>query len=722
VKARSFDGITVNADYVLLGLPNDAERQYTAAVALQQRIGRTPIIRSTTLGERTMAFTVVAAPQVTATDPQHVAFAEYVHWLFRAGGGLRALIARRDSGDVDTDMFVWVEVTDFGPDPSNPSIFNGTFTAPDGYWHSLTPVTDTTSPLAVLGNAEARPVVTLTGADATRSRYTISDRTGFGIGGWLVGVAWANPQVNTWVWANGVSIPFIVSDGRLWFRVDITTEGPTLVDVYYVASATNTVTAGRLDDAGTTLDAALAARTSVTADATTAGANAIAASLTWHPGITSAHHQGTPYTFGLVAEDQVAIYDREATGERRQLADDADSFVFTTSAEVSDIGAFDITVASGIRLPDADGSESDDSSRSIQTQPDRPAYLRVRVGIGGEHTDLFEEWREFRDGIESSNELNDLSEYQMDWTYGGSTGEGYGRSVDTYIEWNEEMGENETYYRLYSAITSASIANGIAGAVEDATVTLTESEGGYTYLVTFAEGSFADIALPFIGFSHQGDVAALAEQAWVDADGNVITSEDNGGTIDPSNGRVRVVLRYRVRDDESWYTAWSQVVDGNLIASAQAITVPTQSFPNGAVQVAIGLESVANGKTSIDWGVLTVTSSPVLTFMAGKPPLVSAPSTDTALYLDGSLRVDTDADGAPESTITCIGVFCDDGVALDCDELWIEGDGGIGPVYGQFQFQQPNAWIVLPPGNEIAFTLTGNLAAAEFAYSERWAF
>src|SRR5690606_26497524 len=141
----------------------------------------------------------------------------------------------------------------------------------------------------------ALPTLTFTGGDAvTRQRVTYTDRTGHGVSAYMVSVAPEEDELseeNYVIYANGLQIPFVFDSGRLYFRIDCPPPPErTFVDVYQGASIANTVTAGRLDPAGTTLNAALGSGT-VEADTAAAISNPLAPSLAWHPGVTYPHEQ-----------------------------------------------------------------------------------------------------------------------------------------------------------------------------------------------------------------------------------------------------------------------------------------------------------------------------------------------------------------------------------------------------------------------------------------------
>src|SRR5690606_22088210 len=96
----------------------------------------------------------------------------------------------------------------------------------------------------------------------------------------------------------------------------------------------------------------------------------------------------------------------------------------------------------------------------------------------------------------------------------------------------------------------------------------------------------------------------------------------------PTVGAVRAVVRYQVRDDETWHLAWSREViggpqsqsslsgwlaklfpNGTLNAGASSITVPTLNIP-GALRVAVGLEPVGDRQNTVTWGTLDILSDP----------------------------------------------------------------------------------------------------------------
>lgn len=732
MKVLQIDDVAVNgANLVNFGFSNDGDRPYEVDLRVQPREGRTPTIVGGQRAARVLAFT--AWPNKASEDWSGIDdFELTVHRTLRADHVVRRVLVERVPGNASTRMVAYGAINRFEPLGTTREEYHGEVTFPDGYWYAETPLEPTTNPFTVGGNADAYPTVTLTTSEvATRTNVVVTDATGQGLGGWLVGVPWANAAAKTWLWINGFPAPFRVTGGRLWFRVNVQGGKSTIVDAYHAPSRPDNEWADRMNDGGTVLDAALAAGTSVSANLLTPGRNAVSANLTWHPHISGAHAQGLPYTFGLVDENLIVLIDRTAAGPRQSLADDADSFVFTSSAELAGIGGFQVAVASGIRLPAPDGSSQDDFSRSITEQPNRPAFLKVRVGIGGFTPGTVEwrghsasnaidadmsgggaeQWDEQDDGITQVQEIYDLSKFQMDWTYGGSTGEGYGRWQETDID--DPTSNPHNVYNLYSYITSGSVENGISAAADGASVSLLETSGGWTYLVTFAAGSYAGVALPFLGFSHEGHHAVLVDQAWVDANGNVLT---NGAADSPANGQVAVVLRYRIRDDETWYTAWRTIVNGTPDAAEQTINVPATAFPNGAVQVAIGLESVANGETSIDWGVLRVVTNPTLTFMAGKTPTVEVAEPVDAMALDGAIRVHPGT--ARENRLGCKMVFVDTDLTLDCDALLV--DDRTQPIKGELTYGDPTNWVVLPPG-ETTYELSGNVDDATFTVYERWA-
>lgn len=746
MKIVEVDGTAVNGSGELrVGINNETARPLRARIDLQNRSRQSPTIRSIQKDARVFELKISPSDPQFSSDAYLEAFERQVGRLFEPGRKLMPIVAERIPGNALTEMLNYGVVQDLDPPKVNRYPFVAKLLMPDEKWTNLLTTVETTSPITVGGNAQARPTVVLTSTGTgTRNRATITDRTSQGAGGWMNAIDWTHPAAETWLWVNGVPMPFLVSGGKLWFRTDINALQSTSVDIYHIAGSTNTRFADRLERSGTVLNAALAARTSVEADIATAGRNPVSSMLTWHPMPTAAHWDSLPYTYGLSAENQITLIDREAAGERQLLADDADSFVLSSPVEISGISAFDITVASGIRLPDSDTSEADDFSRSITEQPDRPAYLKVRVGVGGfslgtfeyVHTEDAEEdigvehsvsnvvggweetWNEKEDGEMTSDRVIDNSRFQGSFTYGGSEGSIYNRDLTIYEDFDSDLGDLESHYQLATWISQGKMASAIAAAADGASVALLEQSGGWTYLVTFPAGSYAGVALPFLSFSNSGDLAILVDQAWVDSSGDVITSDEASGTSDPKNGRIKVVLRYRVRDDETWYTAWSQIVDGTLAAEPQTLTVPAQSFPTGATQIALGLESVANGKTAIDWGVLTVEENPVLTFMAGKTPLPDVSEDISAMMIEGTLLVDADGDGVTDYTLQCDKTFVDTGLIVDCLTPWI--DTSTQPVYNRPLLKNSDLWIALEPVEGVSWSTTGNIDTVEFQFQERY--
>lgn len=759
MKLVSFGGVTVNdGEGLQIGVSNAAQRSLRSNVSLETRRNRAPRVRGVEPEARTLTLSITPSESLLDDDPHLADYEAMVHWLFRRDGKPRVIVARRvppapvgDDPPPDTLIACEGIVQSLDPSPTERQTFLAEVLVPAGVWYAIgSPTTATASPIEVDGSAVAHPIVTLTStATGTRNRITLTDRTRQGVIGWMQGIAWEHPASESWLWINGVPMPFRVDadNDRLWFRADIQADAPTLVDLYHIAGSSNTRYADQLDAAGTGLTAGLASGASVTADATTAGQNAVSASLTWQPGSTAAHHSGTPYTFGLSAPDTVRLVDRTATGRREQLGDDADSLVFTSPVEITNLSSFGVSVVSGYRLPEAAGDELDTSSYvTTRNTIEGPAVLRVKIGGILDASGLVAPAGDFNitgppppGSLTVSKHRKELG-FSVDQSTTTITQQVYGPVDDPWppqssnlifalagsegnairdsrAEFIIPISEDEdiALRARNASIHPDNVTTALKRAADGASVSYA---GDWLWYVTFAEGSYGGQEIPLLSVTNTSDTAILVEQVWVDpVTLKPIVENRDAGT--PANGEVRAVLRYRVRDDETWYTAWSQVVKGDRAQTPQAFTIPAQSWPDGVVQVAVGLESSANGSGAIDWGVLTVTSSPTMTLMSGQTPLAEVSEDISAMLLTGAVAFDVNDDGSVEYRIGCRGVFCDDGLEIDCADPWVEGDGNVGPVYGDVTFSDPSVWLALEPGDN-TWTADGDIDEVSLAWRTMW--
>lgn len=683
----------------------------TLATRTRERVDMTPAYES---GNYQVTEQVFDVHPLAASELTEEAFSELVYGVFLPSSTVRVLTATIN-GDTYTTR---ARVTSFGW--SNFFAWQGTFQFVDPFWYATTPtvVSDFTEPIEVSGNVPALPTLEVTGGDVvTRQRVTYTDRTGHGVSAYLVSVA---PDVddldeaNYVIYANGLQIPFTFDTGRLYFRIDCPPPPDhTFVDIYQGASINNTVTAGRMDAAGTTLNAALSSGT-VEADTDAAISNPLAPSLAWHPSITYRHQQRRNYVYGLDGTD-IVLVDSDVDSDAPSLSDDVDSYVIVTGSEAERIRNLSLSVTAGYQpsFNEAAGANGDVRRMRIRMGgfdsfgADGPELAYVQW-IFGELTyppvGYIERLDSTYQGIglldsqrgpfmfpEELPKPQDFASYTAEYLGVEVTGGGAGVY---YIDFPTSA------YGGIDDIPLIQMRTAIAGTA-DATATVEDAS---------PSGYFLDVDPP----AEPLDPFHLFQSDWVDPVTNepIEDNPDTAGLLpDPLKGQTRAVVKYRTRDSEHWITAWSRTVtgtspDGRTIAySNQSIDTP------GAVEIAIGLEPVASRAGFVDWGSLEITSVPIIDLVAANMPNGVVSSPITAQRISRTIRNLTTG-----ARIQLTDYLSDAGVEIDTALLTIQGVGGVGPTYGQLANNRGAAMFQLVPGeNDI------EADDVEISYTERLA-
>jgi hypothetical protein len=151
----------------------------------------------------------------------------------------------------------------------------------------------------------------------------------------------------------------------------------------------------------------------------------------------------------------------------------------------------------------------------------------------------------------------------------------------------------------------------------------------------------------------------------------------------------RAFVRYRGANQATWTDAWT---------SSAAGTVDTALNVPGAVQIAVGLEPLAN--TANVGGTLTLSPVSGTTWSLSllTPPTVSVAGSVQAFNVAGSLGNTVSGDVV---SIDSTYLYLESLLTLDCNAQTITAAGSA-PWYGSLQFSDPDRWVrVQPSGGSV---------------------
>lgn len=714
------DSYTLNgAEGIVCRYGGGTRGSFVINTEVRERAGLGPAVDSYTQGVRSQTLQLWRA-RGSAMDEYE--FDELVNGIFWPALGARTLYAERDGVQYSTEAYVTALQDVEG---AQGVIWEIEIDLPSGLWHAsaVTVVSDVALPVAVAGNVPALPTLTFTGGDTiTRQRVTFTDRTGHGVSAYLVSVTPAVTPLaadSYVIFANGLQVPFMLNADKLYFRIDCPpAPDHTFVDIYQGAVLVNTVTANRLDSAGTSLDASVQYG-AISSDPAAAISNPLAPSLAWHPGVTYPHEDRRPYVYGLDGSELVLI-DSDVVDEHAALPDDVDSYVIVTGSEAERIRNLSLSVTAGYQK----------SIDEENTQGTGTRRMRVRIakyeGIGAINDEEYYVRWQFGNTMYPNPKATRVANDGSPYGSGSPVAWASGDTVWTRWRWTE-VGHVEDFAHWTESATQATVTNG--------------SEG--VFYVDFPEESFNGIDIPLISMSMFGrprsvPVSALPDIFGVEPfpDSGVIGQEDvlyegrevptdegygvpmpahlfqadwvspvtnepmedNDNAIgilpDPLRGQAKAVVKYKTRDTEHWITAWSQTVSG-VYPSGTSVSLTGLSIatPN-AVEIAIGLEPVAKRAGVVDWARLEVTSVPIIDLQQDKMPASVKSAAIPAKYLNATAR-----NLRTGAVFSLVDYFADGGVVVDTETLEIYGYDGIGPVYGVPQTNKGAALFHLMPGD-----------------------
>lgn len=684
-KITYIDSQTLNgAEGIVFRVGGGSRGALQINTTTRNRAGLSPAVDSYVQTSRTTTYRCWQAEDSTLTRAQ---FNELVMRIFYPAMGKRTLTGLRGATTYTTEVYVRSIQDVRGAEGT---IYEISLEMPTGVWVAATPVVVSafTEPVTITGNIPALPLISVTGGDAvTRQRITYTDRTGHGVSAYMVSVAPEEDNLEEHqyvIYANGLQIPFTLESGRLYFRVDCPPPPDrTYVDIYQGAAINNTVTAGRLDAAGLTLNAALSSGT-VEADTDAAISNPLAPSLAWHPSITYRHESRRPYVYGLDGND-ILLVDSDVARDRPGLSGDVDSYVIVTGVEAERIRNLGLTIQAGYQ-------PSIQEAATEQSGPN--AGKRVQRII-------VKQWEMTGEMYGPNYPFNPhvLQMYSLGIKFG----------AETYTLRRLIAGTGYDYFPLPTSWVVHFLENIFTEA------TITTGPPGWFYIWFDEEEVTIPLVELILSPAFMADLDSpeappwVSETVWVDPvtleplDSNPETSDL---LPDPIRGMARAVVKYRTRDSEHWITAWSREVVGSgpsgTLVSLSGLNIATP----GAVQIAIGLEPVAKQFSNADWGRLRITSTPTIDLVSSRMPgaVVSAPI--EAMQINEVIRNHTTG-----ARLQLKDYLADGGLEIDVSSLQIRGAGGVGPTYGDLRTNQGAKLFDLVPGeNDIEATENVSIA------------
>lgn len=674
------DGIPVDGTGDIVGLfrPSDEPANRTITTSVRSRSFLPPVFEDAHPDPWIQTFQIFRDPSVTALST--AAYRRLVHRVFALNGLERTLTFDFEGADYT----LGVRIVSFAP--QGHALWEGAFEILDSSLRAVAESgPETTSPIEILGNAIVRPEITITGGDALVRRHaSIRDNTGEGIAGYLFSLV--PPSVLTdddyAVVVNGEIAAHKLSGGRIFFRADAKPGVPTFVELYTGSSIENP-RAGKLDLAGMTLDANVASGV-FTADPSQAYVNPLAPSLTWHLGPTVKHSRSREYEFGWV-DDHIELVDRDATGERRTLQNDADSYMTTSPVPFSGtIQNLTFEVSAGYRIGRDEANVDDEEEPQFRV-------LRVRIrDIDGNPITEGPTWDPSRlvdtqtggDPVWSGpltypNARNDYLYYgQFSWAGTTFPNTRTMKDDESDVDFTNNFGNagkirGTVWVEDYVPSEIKELVERFIGCEVET------GEAGEWFLKLPAK-DFAGRALPELGLDIQPKAGT-----WEDPDGqwtvtmpgdtslehilvmtqdevDPVTHEPIEASTDPDGpsiqeslaGQTRVAIKVQYPDSEQWVTLWSQIVTG-VYPDGTTETFSPNVDVSGAVSIAIGLEPVASDARHINWGSLRITSQPTVTVDATQRPSVNVSSDIQAQRIHGTLKNDTTGDYIRFDNVLC---------------------------------------------------------------------
>lgn len=701
---NSVEGIRVHI------VRNTSAGDFVATTTKRQRSRLTPAITNEVFESRRRIVHISPDPAVIDTsDPDNVeSLDSTIHEIFMPWKGTRILYGTDHSGNNYTAN---IRINRFGR--RSPHEWEAEFEFIDGVWKSATLNTETTSPLTVSGNVFAQPTITLSGGQAiTRTRVTVTDRTGHGIMGYMISVSAPGASAsNHLVYMNGIEIPFNLSSGRLFFRVAAPPPNgsgstSTFIDIFYSTAITNTETADQLDAAGITLNAAVASG-AFTTDPDNPFSKALASSLTWHPGIVTRHPRNRAYTFGFDGESQIRLVDRSATGTQYNLPDDADAYILSSPVEINSISDLSFDVTSQY-VPGRNSSSGSGDERVMRVTistidgvmpPTGPILdsSHQRDLLSG-YMDEFPSARnnylfysQFTFGDVTFPNTYSYDSRQDPESIMGLSMQGNPTYDEAFVQgtvWRNDYlpWEIQTLAETYLGCTVTTGADGVwylhfpdgaFNGIEDLPLlSMSIHEKGGEWTVPNNDPGQEDLTIIAYGDASIND-SILFESVWVDPD--TLEPLDRADPDAPANeeplaGTVTAFVAKKTRDSEDWVTVWEQTVAADGSNYSGTLT-PTGLTGLNATQIAVGLKPASTNPNTIDSGTLTITTDPVITLSGSKTPSVSINSGLSAQLYDGTL------------TNTTTGKYIDldrvvgNGIEIDTENLKIQASTG--PFYGR---------------------------------------
>lgn len=587
-------------------------------------------------------------------------------------------------------------------------------------WKAVSTQNAVESPIALTGNAVVRPVLYVQGAPVTRKRLIVEGGEA-GLQAFPISFQQSGSNSTVVVFAGGIEQPFTISDGRLYMRVGCQAGEDVVIDVYQGASISSKK-GGQFDAGGMALSSSISSGV-FDLDPSCASDHPESASLVWVPGIITKHSDSREYTFGFDG-DTLRLVDREATGTRWELNDNADAWVCTSPVPIASISNLNLTLSTGYRpgLRDADRGEARERvQRVILADIDgfptqEPTYDPPSSSEGFQ----------FGDGGSQFN-------WYLRWTFGDVT------FPNTMVRRGVQLTSLDTVDLWYQVADF----NDMVELIEEwigCTVT-TGEESGVFYL-HFPPGAFAGAEIPLLTMQITGRGAEyvsggdrdvvypgmprpifLFQAEWVDPDtlepvdtpGRPPAVDDDEDpslvplTEDPLVGRARVVVAYRTEDSKDWIIAWSRTITGSPDSVSQNFSTGTILTP-GAHQIAVGVVPAAADPQQLNWAALTITSVPRITLAS--VPSISSTTTSAQHIASGYIRNETNG-----QRVRFVDCFTDGRLEIDMEPpFFVGGEGDVGPFYGQVLPSKGARWIELTPKADNV--ISGNVSW-EFEYAER---
>lgn len=692
-------GIRFHAD--LRGLA----RPTTATLTERARARLSPAREQMLMASRAVPF------QVTIDDSWEDSVEEFNILVWGIFSPRRGGLATRLLSAVEVDPFnpedvyqMAVELTAFGR--PGPFEWRGEMVALDPVWVAADVESSTMSPIVVGGNEATRPVIRITGGTSvTRHRVILRDRTGHGVRGIPIGIPIEGlSEQNFIVYLDGPPRqPYAYVNGRLYVLVEIDAGRPAFLDIYSGSAINNTLDAGQLARAGLEFNDGLSSGT-LTTSMGIPGTHPPARAWCWQPAVTAPHAEGRSYTFGFDG-DTLHMVDREATGERIDLPDDADSWQFTSPVEIKSISDLEIEVTAGylpgqattdqqtgrvmrVTMATIDGSPIPEGptwdSNHLSPYPiGAMAPHLTTIGFPrARHTHQLY-YATFQFGaitFPNTHSLQLRENALIPWG-NGTAQPGSTIWRDDYMPW--ELPDLAAEYLGCTVTTGPPgvwylhFPPGAFRGIEPPLLSMTLHEKGGTFI--YRQAGEDDIEFSVLGDTSLNDVILFASE-WVDP----VTlnppgdDPDAAANVDPIRGQVRVVLRKWTRDSPYPETVWSKVVSGSgPNGTTEVIQIPTVNV-DGAVMLAVGLEPAASSPDTITWGSLRVTSDPVITLDAARLPDITVSQPIAAQKLDGQLVNTTNGQSIPfRDTLSDA-----TGLEWDGETPDLQGVDGMGPIYG----------------------------------------